>query len=48
MGNSISWQHKGAVKGMRCGYVNSFLCSDFGNDADNHENFMMKFQQVLF
>jgi len=44
MGNSISWQHKTAVAGMRHGYVNSFLCSNFDNDADNHENFMLKFQ----
>ena len=48
MGDSISWQHTTAVEGMRCGYVNSFLCSNINNDADNHENFLLKFQQVLF
>jgi hypothetical protein len=48
MGNRISWQHKTAVEGVRCGYVNSFSCSNFDNDADNRENFMLKFQQVLF
>ena len=48
MGNGISWQHKTAAAGMRCSYVNSFSRSNFDKNADNHENFMLKFQQVLF